>query len=77
MEHRRQRRDRRAGKYGTRLSSDNIDRLRPLLFHDPMLDDALEVADHCRIVQVHIRATMALNELVHSLQIETGLGRRF
>lgn len=51
----------------TNLAIDDVDSLLPFFFHNPVLDNALEVADHGCIVKIHIRATVALNQLVDSL----------
>lgn len=52
------------------LSVDDVDGLGPFLFHDPMLDNTLEISNHCRIVEIHVRTTVPLDELVYSLRFE-------
>ena len=58
------------------LSIYHINGLTPLLFHDPMLDYSFKVTDHRCIVEVHVRTTMALNQLVDRLGIQVGLKAR-
>ena len=38
-----------------------------------MLDHSLKVANYCGVVQVHVRATMALNKLIDSARVEVRL----
>ena len=46
------------------LTIQNIDRLDPLIFKNPVLDDPFKVSNNSRVMQVHISAAVTQDQIV-------------
>ena len=54
----------------TYLSANDLYGLGPFFLQNPMVYYALVVPDHISIIEVYVRTTMALNQLVNSRRIQ-------